>query len=52
MAIESKRTIEIDKFVPRDEIDKIFFNSPYYIVPDGEVGAQASANLLAEPLRG
>src|SRR6202795_2306901 len=29
VAIESKRTIEIDKFVPRDEIDEIFFNSPY-----------------------
>jgi len=29
--------------VPRDEIDEIFFNSPYYIVPDGEVGAQAFA---------
>ena len=43
VAIESKRTIEIDKFVPRDEIDEIFFNSPYYIVPDGEVGAQAFA---------
>jgi DNA end-binding protein Ku len=43
VAIESKHTIEIDKFVPRDEIDEIFFNSPYYIVPDGEVGAQAFA---------
>jgi DNA end-binding protein Ku len=43
VAIESKRTIEIDKFVPRHEIDEIFFNSPYYIVPDGEVGAQAFA---------
>src|ERR1700704_3304 len=43
VAIETKRTIEIDKFVPRDEIDEIFFNSPYYIVPDGEVGTQAFA---------
>ncbi len=43
VAIESKRTIEIDRFVPRGEIDEIFFNSPYYIVPDGEVGAQAFA---------
>src|SRR5450631_1341946 len=43
VAIESKRTIEIDRFVPRDEIDEIFFNSPYYIAPDGEVGAQAFA---------
>ena len=43
VAIESKCAIEIDKFVPRKEIDEIFFNSPYYIVPDGEVGAQAFA---------
>jgi DNA end-binding protein Ku len=45
VAIESKRTIEIDKFVPRAEIDEIFFNSPYYIVivPDVQVGAQAFA---------
>jgi DNA end-binding protein Ku len=43
VAIESKRTIEIDKFVPRKEIYEIFFNSPYYIVPNGEVGAQAFA---------
>jgi DNA end-binding protein Ku len=43
VAIESKRTIEIDQFVPRDEIDEIFFGNPYYLVPDGEVGAQAFA---------
>jgi DNA end-binding protein Ku len=43
VAIESKRTIEIDQFVPRDEIDEIYFGDPYYIVPDGEVGAQAFA---------
>jgi DNA end-binding protein Ku len=39
VAIESKRTIEIDQFVPRDEIDEIFFGNPYYIVPDGGVSA-------------
>jgi Ku protein len=44
VAIESKRTIEIDKFVPRDEIDEIFFDSPYYIVPDGEVGGPGLRN--------
>jgi DNA end-binding protein Ku len=43
VAIESKRTIEIDQFVPRHQIDDIFFNNPYYVVPDGEVGAQAFA---------
>jgi DNA end-binding protein Ku len=43
IAIESKRTIEIDEFVPRDQIDELYLNSPYYIIPDGQVGAQAFA---------
>src|SRR6266487_7065848 len=43
IAIESKRTIEIDEFVPRKEIDELYLNNPYYIVPDGEVGQQAFA---------
>jgi DNA end-binding protein Ku len=43
IAIESKRTIEIDEFVPKKEIDELYLNSPYYLVPDGEVGQQAFA---------
>jgi len=43
IAIESKRTIEIDEFVPKKEIDELYLNSPYYIVPDGDVGQQAFA---------
>ena len=43
IAIESKRVIEIDEFVPRNEIDDLYFNNPYYITPDGEVGRQAFA---------
>ena len=43
VAIESKRVIEIDEFVPKKEIDELYLNNPYYIVPDGEVGAQAFA---------
>jgi Ku protein len=43
VAIESKRVIEIDQFVPRQEIDELYFANPYYIVPDGEAGAQAFA---------
>jgi DNA end-binding protein Ku len=41
--IESRRTIEIDSFVPKTEIDDIYLSNPYYIVPDGEVGQQAFA---------
>lgn len=43
VAIQSKRTIEIDRFVPREEIDELYFANPYYIVPDGEAGAEAFA---------
>jgi len=43
IALESKRTIEIDEFVPKDQIDELYLNSPYYIIPDGEVGAEAFA---------
>jgi DNA end-binding protein Ku len=50
VAIESQRTIDIDQFVPRNEIDELYLNSPYYIVPDGEVGAQAFA-VIREAIR-
>ena len=43
IAIESERVIDIDEFVPRSEIDDLYFNNPYYIIPDGEVGRQAFA---------
>ena len=41
--IESTRMIDIDQFVPRKEIDELYMKDPYYIVPDGDVGAQAFA---------
>ena len=43
IALESKRMIEIDEFVPRKEIDELYFSNPYYVVPDGAVGAEAFA---------
>ena len=50
VAIESTRTIEIDEFVPRNEIDDLYLNNPYYLVPDGEVGQQAFA-VIREAIR-
>jgi Ku protein len=41
--IESNHTIDIDSFVPREEIDKRYLNHPYYIVPDGKAGVDAFA---------
>ena len=41
--IESNHTIDIDSFVPKDEIDKRYLNHPYYIAPDGKAGIDAFA---------
>ena len=41
--IESNHTIEIDSFVPRDEIDKRYYNHPYYVAPDGKAAIDAFA---------
>jgi DNA end-binding protein Ku len=41
--VESTHAIDIDRFVPRGEIDKRFLDHPYYIVPDGKVGVDAFA---------
>jgi DNA end-binding protein Ku len=41
--IESTRTIDIDQFVPKTEIDERYIDSPYYIAPDGQVGQDAFA---------
>jgi DNA end-binding protein Ku len=50
VALESKRVIEIDEFVPKADIDELYLNNPYYIVPDGEVGQQAFA-VIREAIR-
>jgi DNA end-binding protein Ku len=39
--IESTHTIEIDRFVPRAEIDDRYLDSPYYISPTDQVGQEA-----------
>src|SRR5918998_1838940 len=41
VSVESTRTIEIDEFVPREEIDDLYNIRPYYIAPEGKVGAEA-----------
>ena len=40
LAVESKHTIEIDSFVPREQIDERYLDSPYYITPDGQVAGR------------
>ena len=41
--LESTKTIEIDKFVPADEIDRLYWDNPYYLAPDGKLAQEAFA---------
>jgi Ku protein len=41
--VESTHTISIDTFVPAEDIDKRYYERPYYITPDGEGGEDAFA---------
>jgi DNA end-binding protein Ku len=41
--LESTHTIEIDQFVPFTQIDRRYYDQPYYIVPNDEVGVEAFA---------
>src|SRR5256714_13756203 len=51
IAIESNHTIEIDSFVPRGQIDERYLDSPYYIMPNDQVGQEAFA-VIREAMRG
>ena len=48
--IESSHTIEIEKFVPREEIDPRYMEAPYYIAPDDRVAQEAFA-VIREAMR-
>jgi DNA end-binding protein Ku len=50
VALESTRTIEIDEFVDRTEIDPRYLIRPYYLRPDGKVGHDAFA-VIRETIR-
>jgi len=39
--LETTRTIEIERFVDEKEIDRLYWNAPYYLVPNGKEGVEA-----------
>ncbi len=43
VALESTHTIEIETFVPRKDVDEVYFDTHYYIAPDDKVGEEAFA---------
>jgi DNA end-binding protein Ku len=51
LEIESNHTIEIDRFVPAVQIDKRFYDTPYYIAPNDNVGQEAFA-VIRDAMKG
>ena len=41
--IESNHTIDIEKFVPRSDVDQLYLDTPYYLTPTDRVGEEAFA---------
>lgn len=41
--IESTHTINIERFVPRDEVDERYLDVPYYLAPEDKVAQEAFA---------
>ncbi len=39
--LESTKTIEIERFVPSDEIDRLYWDNPYFLAPDGKLAQEA-----------
>jgi DNA end-binding protein Ku len=48
--LESTRIIDIEKFVPRASIDRLYWDSPYHLVPNGKTGIEAFA-VIREAMR-
>src|ERR1051326_7363284 len=45
--LESSHTIDLTSFVPRAEVDPLYFNTPYFVYPDGSVAAEAYRTISA-----
>ena len=39
--VESSKVIDLEKFVPRGDIDPVYFDAPYYLYPDGPIAVEA-----------
>lgn len=39
--LESTKTIDIERFVAEDEIDRLYWDNPYYLAPDGKMAQEA-----------
>jgi DNA end-binding protein Ku len=38
--VESSKVIDLEKFMPRNDIDPVYFDSSYYLYPDGPIAVE------------
>jgi hypothetical protein len=38
--VESSKVIDLEKFVPRSDLDPVYFDSSYYLYPDGPIAVE------------
>ena len=38
--VESSKIIDLETFVPRAELDPVYFSTPYYVYPDGPIAVE------------
>jgi DNA end-binding protein Ku len=50
VALESTHTIDIEKFVPMSDVDRIYLDESFYIVPQDEIAQEAFA-VIREAMR-
>ena len=50
IALEATHVMEITKFVPREEIDPLYFDRPYYLAPTDDASQEAFA-VIREAMR-
>jgi DNA end-binding protein Ku len=40
LKIESSQSVDLDRFVKRDDIDPLYLDTPYYVYPDGKIAIE------------
>lgn len=48
--LESTKTIDIERFVPEAEIDRVYWDNPYYLAPAGSI-AEEAFGVIREAMR-
>jgi DNA end-binding protein Ku len=48
--LESTKTIDIERFVPAADIDRLYWDNPYFLAPDGKL-AQETFGVIREALK-